>query len=475
MGGMSGMQLGDIVPELVLLVGGVLILLYALFVPARLQDAAPWLALVVVGLAFAAATEMLGGPEELIFFETYSTDGTAVWGKIIVLVVTAAVVVLSAPWFRTDPRRGEYYTLLLFSALGAILLAGATDLMELVLAILLSSASGYVLAAYHRASRAASEAAMKYFLLGALTSAGMLMGVALLFGLAGTTTYSGLSEGLAPGGTAVIGGAALVIAALAFKMGSVPVHQWMPDLADGAPAPVAAFITVAPKVGGLIALARLVIVLPESEVGWRPLVAVLAAVTMSLGNLAALWQTDVRRLLGWSAVSQTGYGLMGVVALGRSDLAVASILFFLAAYALANVAAFGVVVELRGRASLEQYGGLAKARPLLAAVFVVAFLSFIGIPPLAGFDAKLTLFAAAIDANYSWLAGLAVVNTVVSIVYYARVMAPMYFDGPPSPEPVPVLGAGAAGATVACAAGVIIAGVWAEPLLSSFMDAGLLP
>jgi NADH-quinone oxidoreductase subunit N len=258
-------------------------------------------------------------------------------------------------------------------------------------------------------------------------------------------------------------------------MGSVPVHQWMPDLADGAPAPVAAFITAAPKVGGIIALARLVMVLPEGEVGWRPLVALLAAATMSLGNLAALWQTDVRRLLGWSAVSQTGYGLMGVVALGRSDLAIASILFFLAAYALANVAAFGVVVELRGRAAIDDYRGLARARPLLAAVFVVAFLSFIGIPPLAGFAAKLALFAAAIDANYSWLAALAVVNTVVSIAYYARVMAPMYFDSLPSPEPVPVLGAGAAGATVACAAGVIVAGLWAEPLLRSVMDASLLP
>jgi NADH-quinone oxidoreductase subunit N len=471
-----GMEVGDLLPELIVLVGGVFVLLYALFAPSRLQDLAPWIALVVVAGAFAASIEMLlAGPETLIFFDTYSTDATAVWGKLIVLTATAAVVVFSAPWFRTDPRRGEYYTLLLFSALGAILLAGATDLMELVMAILVSSASGYVLAAYHRTSRPASEAAMKYFLLGALTNAGMLMGVALLFGLAGTTTFMGLREGLAPGGTAVVGGAALVIAALAFKMGSVPVHQWMPDLADGAPAPVAAFITVAPKVGGLIALARFVMVLPETEVGWRPLVAVLAAVTMSLGNLAALWQTDVRRLLGWSAVSQTGYGLMGVVALGRTDLAVPSILFFLAAYVLANVAAFGVVVELRGRAALDQYRGLARARPLLAAVLVVAFLSFIGIPPLAGFDAKLALFAVAIDANYSWLAGLAVVNTVVSIAYYARVMAPMYFDGLPSPEPVPVLGAGAAAATVACAAGVIVAGIWAEPLFRSFMDAGLLP
>lgn len=474
MGGSMGMAPGDIVPELVLLVGGIIALIYALFAPERLQVGAAIIALVAVMASAVATAAMVGGPERLTFSGTYATDGVAIWAKFTVLGVTLAVIALSVPWFQRDRRRGEYYTLLLFSALGAILMAGATDLMQLIMALLLSSATGYVLAAYHRSSRHASEAAMKYFLLGALTSAGMLMGVALLFGLAGTTTLLGLDAGIETPGPALVAGMALVLTALAFKMGAVPVHQWMPDIAEGAPAPVAAFITAAPKIGGLVAIARFVMVVPEDAVGWRPLVALLAAATMTLGNLAALWQDDVRRLLGWSAVSQTGYGLMAIVALERSDLAIPSLLFFLVAYSLANVAAFGAVVELRGRTALSDYESLARARPWLAAVMVISFLSFIGIPPLAGFGAKLTLFAASIEANYAWLAAVAVVNTVVSIAYYARVMAPMYFSRT-QPEPVAVLGHWAGVATGACAAGVIIAGLAAEPLVREFMRAGMLP
>jgi NADH-quinone oxidoreductase subunit N len=467
-------QLSDIIPELILLGGGIVILVFALFAPERWQTWAAGLALATTVAATGASLVMLSWSERPTFFATYAVDGAALWGKLIILAATAGVVGLSIPWFRRDTRRGEYYTLLLFSALGAALLAGATDLMEMVVALLLSSATGYVLAAYHRQSKPAAEAAIKYFLLGALSSAGMLMGVALLFGLGGTTTLAGLKSALGVSDPALVAGTALVVLALAFKMGSVPIHQWMPDVAQGAPAPVAAFITSAPKVGGMIALARIAATIPPEAVGWRPLVAVLAAATMTLGNLAALWQDDVRRLLGWSAVSQTGYGLMGVVALTRSDLALPSVLFFLLAYVLGNVAAFGVVTELRGRTALSDYDGLARARPLLAGALVIAFLSFIGIPPLAGFGAKLALFAASIDAGYAWLAVLAVINTAVSIAYYARVMAPMYF-GVLGPRPVPVLGASAAVATVACAAGVVVAGVAAEPLVDLFMDAGILP
>jgi NADH-quinone oxidoreductase subunit N len=353
-----------------------------------------------------------------------------------------------------------------------VLLAGATDLMEIVMAIVLSSATGYVLVAYHRRSKFSSEAAMKYFLLAALTSSGMLIGVALLFGLAGTTTLTGLHEGLPDEAAALVVGAALIITALAFKMGSVPAHAWMPDVAQGAPVPVAAFVTTVPKIGGLVALARLASILPDS-VGWRPLVALIAGATMTLGNLAALWQDDVRRLVGWSSVSQTGYGLMAVVALGRSDLAVPSLMFFLLAYTLANVAAFGVVEELRGRTDRAAYAGLARAHPFLAMALVISFLSLIGIPPLVGFGAKLALFTASIEASYEWLAVVAAINTVVSIFYYVRVLAPAYFDE--LPAPVPVLGPWAASATYTMALGVVAAGVVAEPVLDALRSAQLLP
>lgn len=462
----------DVIPEIVLMAGGVVVLLYALAAPQRLQGGAALLSLATAALATVATLAMLGGPEYLTFADTYARDGTAVWAKLIVLGGTVGVIGLSVSWFRPDPRQGEYYTLLLLSALGAVLLAGATDLKQFIVALMLSSATGFVLAAYHRRSSPASEAAIKYYLLGAFTSASMLTGVAYLFGLAGSTTLPGLARGLPAGGLAVATGASLVVLAVTFKIGAMPAHAWVPDVAQGAPAPAAAFITSIPKVGGLVFLARLALALPPESVEWRPLVALLAAATMTLGNLACLWQDDVRRLLGWSAVSQIGYGLMAVVALERSTLAVPSLLFFLLAYVAGNVAAFGVVVELRGRTALADYTGLARARGWLAGALALSFLSFIGVPPLAGFVAKFLLFGAAIEAGYTWLAVLAVVNTVVSIFYYARVLGPAYFG--PLAGPVPVLGRWAAVATLACAAALVVLGIVAEPFSATFAHAGLL-
>lgn len=469
-----GSMLGDVVPELVLVVGGVVVLLYALAVPRRLQSGAAVLALLTVAVAAATTIPMLDGPEAYTFAEAYARDLPAVWAKLIVLAATAAVIALSLPWFRSDPRSGEYYTLLLFSSLGAVLLAGATDLKQFVVSMLLSSATGYVLTAYHRLSRGSAEAGIKYFLLGALTSASMLIGVAYLFGMGGTTTLPGLRTGLASeDGIGLAVAAALVIVAVAFKLGAVPAHAWMPDVAEGAPAPVAAFVTSVPKVGAFLFLARLVVVLPADGLGWRPLLALIAAATMTLGNLAALWQDDVRRLLGWSSVSQTGYGLLAVVAVERSDLALPALLYFLLAYVLANIAAFAVVVQLRGRTDRLAYAGLARARPVLAATLTIALLSFIGVPPLAGFAAKLALFAAAIDSGYGWLAVLGAINTVVSIAYYARVLAPMYFED--LPGPVPVLARSAALAAIVTGVLVVLAGLAAEPFFRAFDEIGLLP
>jgi len=465
-------MVADVIPEIALVVGGVVVLLYSLSTPQRLQPGAALLALLTVVIAAAASLAMLGGGDYLTFSDTYARDGVAIWGKLIVLAGTAGVIGLSVAWFRPDPRHGEYYTLLLFSALGAVLLAGATDLKEFVVAMLLSSITGFVLAAYHRRSSLASEAAIKYFLLGALTSSSMLIGIAYLFGLAASTTLPGLKEGL-PAGEAPLIGAALVLVALTFKMGAVPAHAWMPDVAQGSPAPAAAFLTSAPKVGGLIFLARFAVSFPSGSFDWATMVAVVAAATMTLGNLAALWQDDVRRLLGWSAVSQTGYGLMAIVALGRSDLAVPALLFFLLAYVVGNVAAFGVVVELRGLAQLAAYSGLARAHASLANTLALSFLSFIGIPPLAGFFAKLVLFAAAIEAGYTWLAVVALINTVISIAYYARVLAPAYFGD--LRGPVPVLGRWAEVATLTFAFAIVVLGIAAEPLFAAFANARLLP
>jgi NADH-quinone oxidoreductase subunit N len=474
MNGSAGMVtvVGDVLPEVALVLGGITILLYALFAGSDRQVGAAVLALGTVTIAGLLTVRMLADDQLVTFFGTYARDRGALWAKMIVLAATAATIGLSVPWFRRDPRHGEYYTLLLFSALGSVLLAGATDLKEFIVAMLLSSVTGYVLCAYHRRSSAAAEAAIKYYLIGALASSALLIGVAFLFGLAGGTTLAALATGLPGNSLTEVVGVGLVILGITFKIGAVPAHAWMPDVAQGAPAPVAAFVTAVPKVGGFLFLARFVQALPDGSIGWPVMVALLAAATMTLGNLACLWQDDLRRLLGWSAVSQTGYGLMAIVAIGRSDLAVPALLFFLLAYVAANLAAFGVVVDLRGRTAITDYAGLGRSRPALAGALALSFLSFIGVPPLSGFVAKLLLFLVAIEVGYTWLAVVAAVNTVVSIFYYVRVLAPAYLGD--LRAPMPMLGRPASWAALASAGALIVTGIAAEPFMAAFKAVRLL-
>ncbi len=463
----------DVVPALVLAGGAILIVFYALFVRRTLQVWAAALATVTLAASGYAVGVFLGDPPGITFFGTFAADGVNLWATAIILVVTVLTVALSVEWFATDARHGEYYAVLLFSALGAVLLTGAVDLMELVIAMMLASVTAYTMAGYHRRSRSSSEAAIKYFLLGGLANGVMVYGVALLFGLAGSTTFAELEAGLATADPLpLVVGFGMLAMGVAFKLGALPAHQWMPDVAQGAPAPAAAFLLVAGKVGALVVLARLVGVLPETQVGWRPVVALLAAATMTLGNLAALWQDDVRRLLGWSSVSQTGYGLLAVVAVGRSDLAIPALLFFLAAYALGNMAAFGVVVELRGLTDREAYRGLAGPHPWLMGGLTVAFLSFVGIPPLGGFAAKLLLMGAVIDAGYTWLAVLTIVNSAISLFYYARVIGPAYFGE--RAQPRPVMGRWAGAAVMVAVIGVVAVGVGAQPLAQAWGTLSLL-
>ena len=468
------MPVGDIVPEIALLAGAVVVVLVAVFTPRRLQWVTSWAALTVLAVAAGATVRQLGGGQQLTFSDTWAVDGVATTGKLLILASAALVSAMSWEWLRTDQRAGEYQSLLLFATLGGVILVGAADVLELTLGLLLSSATGYMLAAYHRNAKESAEAAIKYYLIGALTNAAFVFGVVILFGLAGSTTYPAISE--AVDGADVLGliaAATLLTVGLAFKAGAAPAHEWVPDVADGAPVPSAAFLLVVPKIGGVIAIARMSVVILGSGVGWRPMVALLAAATMTWGNLAALWQDDVRRLLGWSAVSQTGYALMAPVALGRSDLAIPSLLLFLAAYAAATITAFGVVGELRGLRDRNDYAGLAKTHPWLLAALIIAFLSMVGIPPLGGFAGKLALFAATIDAGYAWLALLAVANTVASLYYYVRVLGPAYFETPA--RALPVLGHATATVTGVAAVAVVLIGVAAEPLVRTFSTAALLP
>ena len=473
------MNIGHVAPEIALALGAVAVILTASFTARNRQGLPTLVALVAVIASAGTSIALAAGAEPQLTMErSWALDGATQAAELLVLAVTAITLLLSIEWFRTDPRRGEYPAIVLFAAAGAMLLAGAADTMELVVGMLLVSVAGYTLAAYHRNSPAALEAGMKYFLIGALTNSLLLLGVVLLYGVTGTTSYEVSIAPLTSGADTIAVTAAVlcILIGLAFEIGAVPAHVWLPDVAQGSPVPSAAFLTVAPKIGALVALARILQLVPTDIVDWRPIVAAVAAITMSLGNLIALWQTDLRRLLGWSSVSQAGYALMAVVVIDRAELALSALVAFLAGYAAATVAAFAVVAQLRGRTAIDAYRGIGTRRPWLAAALTVSLLSLVGIPPLGGFVGKLTVFAATIDGGYAWLAALAVANTVASLFYYLRVIGPMYLErgSDTSPAPAVLSRAAAAGAGLAAAA-VVAVGLLAGPLLSALDGVRLLP
>jgi NADH-quinone oxidoreductase subunit N len=425
------MPLGDLLPEITLLLGAVSIVLFASFAPQRYQAWAAGLALVALFVAAWFSVQQWGAPPRLTFSGVWALDSVAIAAKLLILFSGAVVVALSPDWMRSDRRHGEYYALCLFSLLGMIMMASANDAMELVVGVLLSSVASYPLAAYHRSFTPALEAAMKYFLIGALANALLVIGVVILFGLVGDTDYVKASEVFQVGtdSIALSIAVACIVLGLTYKLGAVPTQAWMPDVAQGAPAPIAALLTVAPKIGAAVALARFVTILPEN-LAWPSIVALISVATMTLGNLAALRQTDLRRLLGWSSVSQSGYMLMAIVVVGSGVAALPALLAFLVAYALANLLAFAVVTHLRGRTDLEHYHGLARQQPLITAALILALLSLVGIPPLVGFFGKFLLFEVTIEAGYAWLAVVAAINTLVSLYYYLRVIAITMFKTP---------------------------------------------
>ncbi len=466
--------LAHVSPQIALVVGAAIVLVTALFVRQSRQWWGAPMTLVVLAVAAVLTVDLSGGGQQITFDQLWALDHVTGIATLVILSATAVVVLLARQWFDADVRHGEVYVLLLFGALGATVLAGAADLNELVVGVTLSSVTGYVLAAYHRGAPTSVEAGIKYFLVGGLANVTLLIGVVLIFGAAGTTLYADLGARLADGGTALLlPGSVLTVVGLTFKLGAAPAHSWLPDVAQGAPVPSAAFLTVVPKIGAFVAVSRFVMLLPQDASGWRPMIAVLAVLTMTLGNLAALQQDDVRRLLGWSSVSQSGYALMAVAALGRSDQALPALLLFLAAYAAGNLTCFAVVAQLRGRTSIEDHRGLVSSRPGLVIAMTVGMLSLVGIPPLAGFGGKLTLFAATIDAGLAWVAVAAVINTVISLAYYLRVIAVMV-DSRQEAQ-VHVLGRWAAGGVAVATVATVVVGIGARIVLDLASAAVLLP
>ena len=347
--------------------------------------------------------------------------------------------------------RGEAYLLLLASLIGMNLMAASADLIMLYLAIETTSIPLYVLSGFMLSNEKSTEAGFKYLLFGALTSTIMLYGFSLLFGFAGTTDLYQLAEMFNSGSLSPLvafGVLALIIVGLGFKASVVPFHFWAPDVYEGAPTPVAGFLSTASKAAGFAVLVRLFFVIfpdPKLDLArdWALTLAVIAAITMTVGNLLALPQTNIKRLIAFSSVAHAGYALIGVVAL--SQLGAASVVFYLAAYIATNLLAFGIVMafsRVTGLEDLKDYSGMSRRSPWLALMMLSAFLSLAGMPPFAGFVAKVFVFAAGIQAGYVWLVIIGIINSIIGVYYYLNAMKYVYLYRMPEQDeenhPVPL-------------------------------------
>jgi NADH-quinone oxidoreductase subunit N len=420
-------------PQISLFAGAVITLLAGSFLPRTRQWVSRALAVGALLVCSSVAIVALVGAPRRVFDGTFAADDTTSIVALIICGATLLVIALGVDELQGSDRESESYVLLLLAALGALLMAGTTDLLVLIVAFLLASIPLYALIGLAR-TPVAAEATLKTYLLGALFGIGLMLGVTLLYGAGGATAYAELAKVLPGISPAIVGvGVVAVLGALLFKAGAVPAHFWVPDAAQGAGTWAAAFVTTVPKVGGLVAMFRLFDEVNPS-IEWPLLIAIVAAITMTLGNLAALNQTDPRRLLGWSTVSQAGYLLLPVAVAGASDLASSSLLLYLAAYAVTNVTAFAVIAAVPGLTTVSDYRGLARRHPWLAGALAISLLSLVGTPPTAVFIGKLTTFAAAWDGGFAWLVAVAAVNTVASLFYYLRWLAPAFDLGDISVE-----------------------------------------
>ena len=415
-------------PALALFAGAVLTLLTGSFLARHRQWVARLIAITALLASAAAAAAALAESPRRVFSDTFAVDTTTSVAALIIAGATLLVIILGIDELRGHERESEAYSLLLLAALGALVMAGATDLLVLTVGFFLASIPLYAIIGLSRTPESA-EATLKTYLLGALFGVGLLLGVTVLFGAGGATGYGELAGALPAVSPVIIAfGVVAVLGGLLFKAGAVPAHFWVPDAAQGASTWAAAYVTTVPKIGGMIAIYRF---LDEVSPGidWPLLVAVLAAAGMTLGNLAAFFQNDPRRLLGWSTISQVGYLLLPVAVAGRSDLALPSLLLYLAGYAITNVTAFAVIAAVPERRALSDYRGLVSQSPLLAAALAISLLSLVGTPPTAVFLGKLTTFSAAWDGGFAWLTVVAAVNTVASLFYYLRWLAPTFTPG----------------------------------------------
>jgi len=480
-------------PILAVMVTAGLIILTGLVLPRERVKLVAGLAL--AGLAASAGwlvTLIVRGREASFFSDSMALDNFSIFFMFLFIGVAAAVVIASLDYAdRFGDHQAEFFALILVATSGMMLLAGARDLVTIFVALELTSITQFILAGFLRDDKG-SEAAIKYLLLGAISSAVVLYGMAFLFGLAGTTRListdgsASIAETIAGGDSgmqsALIVSMVFIAAGFGFKMAIVPFQMWAPDVYQGAPAPVAAFLSVGSKAAAFAVVLRIFFegFGADTFVGenWKMMFAVLAAVSMTVGNVMALRQTNVRRLMGYSSIAQAGNFLVGLAAIsattdGDSQLGASGVVFFLATYAFTNLGAFFAVMAIEHRTNsseIEDYAGMGRRAPITAAVLTFCLLSLTGLPPTAGFIAKLYIFNAAVQADLVWLAIVAVLNSVLSAFYYLGIARQMYL-GEGEGRPVLRVEPAMQGMLLLAAAGVLAFGLYPIPLIDAAQQA----
>jgi NADH-quinone oxidoreductase subunit N len=429
-------------PLIALLGGGVLVLILGLFRSSFVREAVvPFLAIVSFGAAIGLAAWRWDDPTSLIS-GAMASDAFAL--AITVICCAAGILAVLLSWRSLAAReagQGEYYALLLTSTAGMAVLVASTDLVTLFIGLELLSIPLYALCATEMNRERSLESGLKYLIIGSVGSATLLYGLALLYGASGTTGFAGIAKALGPGGKSddvmALTGIALVVAGLGFKAAIAPFQQWTPDVYEGAPTPITAFMAVAVKAAAFGVFLRLFdVALVDAQLDWAPVLATLAAITIVVGNVGAIGQSSLKRILAWSSVAQAGYLLAGIVV--GSAAGTEAVVFYLCAYLVMNTAAFAVIIareRTSGRGDdLSSVEGLGATDPWLAWPLTVAMLSLAGIPATVGFIGKINLISAAVDGHYAWLGLMIVVGSLISLAYYLKVIAAVWMK--PSPDAV---------------------------------------
>jgi len=477
-------DLAAVLPELIVILAACAVLALDPITPARNKPWLAWLSLAALALcAVVTASQMQ--TTQLAFSDLVVVDPYACFWKLLLYLVSALTILLSLSYLHEERiHLAEYYGFLLLSLAGMMIMVSAADLLTVYLGIELMSLSLYILAGFKRFESRSLEASAKYFVLGAFSSAILLYGISLLYGLAGGTRLVVVAEAVAThgmGDSTLLLAMVLLVVGFGFKIAVVPFHMWTPDVYEGSPTPVTAFMAVASKAASFAAFLRVFLEgLGGLQATWQTLFLVVCVATLVVGNLVAIVQTNVKRMLAYSSIAHAGYAFIGVAVAGHADvessvraLGLSSVMLYLAVYAFMTLGAFAVVALLRRGGvegdQIEDFAGLAKRQPAAALLMLVFMVSLAGIPPTAGFIGKFYLFLAAVKAGLTWLAVVAVILTAVSAYYYLRVVMVMYMREPEaSPAPLPrYTGSPAMTVVLACAlAGVVLLGLFPNTLVA---------